>query len=375
MSWTSGEHGISHGPMVPVAGAPDLAAARKVVEVLDDHGIPAILDRDVEGAYVPRVPDAINVLVPMSMLVPARRVLASRSSRAPTSTPAPRFDVSIAQSSPSRAETSSSGLHARAEHTGTSRPLRVEDFGTYDADEDEEELAPLDVVLPEPSPLNARLSVAIGAVALGIAAQRLLETVWREDVRAALSARWDLLAVEPWRLITAGFIHGGPSHFISNAIFGVVIGVVLFGTHRIGATALVWLIASMVGMSAEALLSPEAWIVGASAGNYGLVGLWAHGQLQRSRVSTLPRRERIRTVGVLLLLVPGALTPFSSTGSKIAIMAHAAGFVAGFACGYPFVRRLVPGGFARIDRRSRAAGAVAVGLVLLAAGAAALTYA
>ncbi|MEQ8278879.1 MAG: rhomboid family intramembrane serine protease [Deltaproteobacteria bacterium] len=376
MSYSDGENAISHGPMVPVAGAPDLAAARAVVELLDEHGILAIHDRDVVGAYIPRVDNnTINILVPLSMLASARRVLASKQSSA-SSTPAPRFVVSMTSTAPERVSADSSGQRTRArDPLGVPRPPRLEEYRRYEDEDEDDETAPIDVILPEPTPLNLRLSVAIGSIALGTAAQRLLETFWREDVRAALSAQWSRLAVEPWRLVTAGFIHGGPSHFISNALFGVLIGVVLFGTHRIGATAFVWLVSSMVGMSAEALLSPEAAIVGASAGNYGLVGLWAHGQLQRSRVSALPRRERIRTVGVLLLLVPGALTPFSSTGSKIAIMAHAAGFVAGFALGYPFLRRLLPSEFERIDQRSRWAGVLAIVVVVLCVAAAAVTYA
>lgn len=378
MTFEDGESAVSHGPMVPVAGTPDEATARAVVAVLDAHHIPAILDREIEGAYIPRAVDNIGVLVPMSMLGKARSVLSrdegglvrvggSSSRRAPMNPPQER-------ALPERmsAESSSSS-------TWTEDPFRRErppiaDDVEIDLDDDEDDLDALDVVLPEPSSLNTRLSIAIAAIAIGAGTQRILEALWRDDVRGAFAARWDRLFVEPWRLVTAGFVHGGPSHYISNALFGVMIGVVLFGTHRVGATAFVWVFSSAVGLFAESLLSPAAWIVGASAGNYGLVGLWAHGQLERSRVSTLPRRERLRTVGVLLLLVPGALTPFSSTGTKIAIMAHAAGFVAGFLAGYPFSRRLRPEDFSRIDIRSRVAGVLAFAIVVGAVTWAAAVY-
>ena len=114
---------------------------------------------------------------------------------------------------------------------------------------------------------------------------------------------------------------------------------------------------------------PNATVIGASAGNYGLVGLWACGQLQRARAAALPTRERLRTLGVLLLLLPGAFTPFSSTGSRIAVFAHALGFVGGFVLGPVFLRRLHDQDGARTDRlvrRSRWAGGFAVVLTATA---------
>lgn len=100
-------------------------------------------------------------------------------------------------------------------------------------------------------------------------------------------------------------------------------------------------------------------VLGASAGNYGLVGLWAKGQLERSHRAMLPRWDRLRTVGVILLLVPGALTPVTSNGSRVAVLAHAVGFVAGFLGGYVFHRRLGPVEDPSIGRRARWAAILA----------------
>ena len=354
MPFSEGEGAISSGPMIPIHGASSEHDARAVVDLLESHQILAIVDHDVPGAYVPPTPYTFSVLVPMSMVGAAQKVLQARQS--PTNVSAPARSAS--------------------EPSVTAPPSVAYTMLDDEDDEDDEDFnGPLDVPLPEPTSLNARLSVALAAIAGGAATQRLLEVFWGENMlRGMLATRWDRLFEEPWRLVTAGFVHGGASHFISNALFGLLIGVVLFGTHRVGATAIVWLLSSIVGLGAEAALSQNAWIVGASAGNYGLVGLWAHGQLQRSRVALLPRRERLRTLGVLLLLVPGAMTPFSSTGTKIAIMAHAAGFVAGFALGYPWRRRLLERGFGRIDRWSRVGGVAAIVITVAAWSMALWTY-
>ncbi|MEL6190210.1 MAG: rhomboid family intramembrane serine protease, partial [Myxococcota bacterium] len=232
--------------------------------------------------------------------------------------------------------------------------------GGYAPDDDGEDTL-REVELPEAAtPVATRLKLALGAIAVGSVAQQLL-TTWlgSEQVLEAFGARQPLLS-ELHRLVTAASIHGGPAHALSNAAFGLVFGVVLFGTHRVGATAWVWLLSSAVGLAAEVSLSPGVVVIGASAGNYGLVGLWTRGQLQRAELAVLPRREVLKTWGVILLLLPGALTPFSSTGSRIAVLAHVVGFLTGLALGAHYRRRLLPAGFDTITRRSLAAGVSAL---------------
>ena len=114
-----------------------------------------------------------------------------------------------------------------------------------------------------------------------------------------------------------------------------------------------WLVASMLGLLAQLSTPDTILVAGASAGNYGLVGLWAKGQLERSALSLLPRRERLRTLGVLILLVPGALTPVSSTGSNVAVLAHVVGFVCGFLMGAIFHRRLGQAPNPELEQRAR----------------------
>ena len=82
-------------------------------------------------------------------------------------------------------------------------------------------------------------------------------------------------------------------------------------------------------------------------------------------MSLLPRRERLRTLGVLLLLIPGALTPVSSTGSNVAVLAHVIGFVAGFLMGSVFHRRLGQVEDPELELRSQYGFTASVLLVVL----------
>lgn len=360
--------------MVPVLASNDEGRSRAALSLLEAHGIPALLDADLEGGAFVGFHDPVpegwsQVLVPISMRANALEVLRNYEGEgaARRSRPASAFEVprpgtrGLRSPTPMNAE-----LGLRALQRGVS-------YGS-DPEHDVPGLAPGEVLddglrgadLPEPSPLTGRLTTALSAIAFGGAMQQLLSW-WKgpETLLAQLAARsghWD----ELHRLVTASFLHGGPGHFLSNAGFGLVFGAVLFGTHGVGAAALVWLLSSAVGLSAEVGMSSAALVIGASAGNYGLVGLWARGQLERSRVAVLPRRERLKTIGVLLLLLPGALTPFSSTGTRIAVLAHVAGFMTGYLLGFVFPRRLLSQDLDRLEDRSRLAGLVAV--VIAAAG-------
>lgn len=373
----SGEGATSTGPLVPVATSEDVQQSRMVARVLEGHGIPAIIDSDLDvplvGLHVPSPPGWAQVCVPAAMRGAALEVIEKlakgeiQGSSAPPEAPAPADTPAPARRP-----------FPKTDEELEQAMLEALARGVMDDDEDEEEPAfepghgpgqsydaPRRIEVPEP-PFAGRLRLALLAVAFGVLVQALLRA-WVGDsgLVAGFAARAPLIE-ELHRLITASFLHGGPMHMFSNAAFGLVFGAVLFGTHRAGATALVWLLSSAVGMGLEITLNPEASVLGASAGNYGLVGLWAHGQLERARLAPLPRREVMATLGVLLLLVPGALTPLSSSGTRIAVIAHIGGFFAGYLAGKVFRRRLLAGGWERIERRSRTAGLLAVSLTAAA---------
>ncbi len=355
---TSGTGAVSTGSMVPVFAARDVGTATKVVDLLESHEIPAIVDSELAGPTGLSLSDRPRVWVPSTMLPAAKAILQDLQAEAPATRVATSAGQTWSTWSPAQI------VPSQAPTLPPEPPELV-----VEAPVPDEIMEP---AMPEQGPTAPRLGFALAAIAFGLILQRGLEG--QLGIRGAVQAFGASAAVlqEPWRLVTAGFMHGSLSHMLSNAGFGLLIGVVLFGTHRIGATCLVWLLASFAGIGAELLMSPNVVVIGASAGNYGLVGLLAFGQLQRSSTMLLPRRERIRTVGLMLLLVPGAFTPFSATGTKIAVIAHGVGFLVGLLSGVFFKRRLNPEGFASIDWRSKVAGGIAGLVTVVGTGAALL---
>lgn len=350
--FSTGEGAVSTGAMVPVFDARDSGSATAVAALLESHAIPAIIDSELAGPTGLRHGETPRVYVPSTMLPAAKAILQKR--KAPPK-PAPDQVSTPLDWVPARVVTTQSALDVRPPPAPVVAPPTV-----ADVPEDEDDDLPLERPLPDPGPLAPRLIIALVAIAFGLALQRGVElALGTRGAALALGASVEILEA-PWRLVTAGFMHGSLGHMLSNATFGLMIGVVLFGTHRIGATCAVWVLTSMAGIGAELYMSPGSLVIGASAGNYGLVGLWAAGQLQRAKVVPLPRREVLRTIGILLLLVPGAFTPFSSSGTKIAVAAHGFGFLAGLVLGKVFRRRLDDDHARRIDTVALGTGVAAV---------------
>ncbi len=350
MTTQMGEGAISSGPMVPVYQVRDPEKIRRALEVLDSAHVPALLADDVPGLLMAPVPAEVGVIVVPLRLLEAAKVALRREGLLAASDPAP-----------SASPAASVGLAAGSvgSSVGESRPasLRPVPFAVRrpsvaDAPEDPDE--PIETPLYEASPVQTRLIVALAGCAMGavLQASLLVGGGGLSELRRFLALRWDgtTFAGNP---ITAGFVHNSTTHFFSNLAFGLVLGTVLLGTHGVGATALVWLCASVVGIVAEAYLSPNVFVLGASAGIYGLVGLWLRGELRRAGRAALPWRARIRAAGVILLLAPGALSPVSSSGSQVAVLAHLVGFGVGLMSGGLFPRWLDERDRERGERRGR----------------------
>ncbi|MBX2811667.1 MAG: rhomboid family intramembrane serine protease [Myxococcales bacterium] len=336
--------------MVPVLASNDENRSRAVLTLLEAHGIPGMLDTDLNGAFVgfhdPVPPGWYQVLVPTSMRAAALRILREHEGDGER------------RGAPGAAPHVIAALPSWWRPEGESGP--ADDISTSNEEllEDEDYSQTVDAELLRPT--DERIRLALLAVVFGIVVQELL-VMWFGDRQVILTlGAKSPIGTELYRLVTAGFLHGGAAHMVSNAALGLVFGVALFGTHGLGATALVWLLASIAGMGAEVLLSPDSIVIGSSAGNYGLVGLWASGQWQRSSATQLPKRERLKTLGILLLLLPGALAPFSYTGTRIAVFAHIVGFLGGVLAGLWFQRRLHTHDIQHIEVQSRKAGWVAV---------------
>ncbi|MBI2374983.1 MAG: rhomboid family intramembrane serine protease [Deltaproteobacteria bacterium] len=318
----------SLGFMVAVHEAASHEEANRLVEVLNTRAIPALVqsrELGVSGLITPAGERDIWILVPQSMRLDALSILDQQR------------DAII------RAE--ALALLSRAREAQTlprawpppplPRPSLVP--AGDEVDEDDTLREPIDAPA---AALSARVLAAALGIGGGVLAQRLLESGLGDRA-------YRLLAVSPnhpdewWRLVTAGFLHSGLAHFAMNGLFALILGSVLFGTHGFGAVIATWVLTSAAGLFAEMSFTPAQYVLGASAGIYGLIGLWWGGQSERARRAVLPRRERWRAAGVIVLLIPGALTPFTSSGGGVAVLAHLFGFLVGRGLSMVFRRRFV----------------------------------
>lgn len=90
-------------------------------------------------------------------------------------------------------------------------------------------------------------------------------------LRAGALERSRVWAGEPWRLLTAAFLHVGPFHLASNVVFGFLVCRIVeraLGPRRL----LVLYVASALGGSALSLLGQDGVSAGASGALFGILG-------------------------------------------------------------------------------------------------------
>ena len=140
---------------------------------------------------------------------------------------------------------------------------------------------------------------------------------------------WEAVVQEHqwWRLVTAGFLHGGLIHILMNSWVLYDLGAQVeqvFETPRF----LVIYLLSTVGGFYFSLRMSHAPSIGASAGITGLIGaMIAFGVLNRSSLGTAIRNFYLRWVVYILAM---GLFP----GFRTDNWAHIGGLLAGFAVGY-----------------------------------------
>ena len=129
-----------------------------------------------------------------------------------------------------------------------------------------------------------------------------------------------------WRLITAGFLHGGLLHILMNSwvLFDLGANVEQFyGTSRM---LVIYFVATITGFLASMFWNPGL-SVGASAGLLGLIGaMIAFGVTQRSALGTAIRSMYMRWL--IYVLIFGFIVPFVDNA------AHLGGLAGGFAVAY-----------------------------------------
>ena len=139
---------------------------------------------------------------------------------------------------------------------------------------------------------------------------------------------------QPWRLLTSLFIHADPAHVLWNGLSMVVFAVPVVLEIGYLRAAAIYLAGGALGGVAGAWAVPDGVVLfGSSGGVSALFGAWVAMTLVRARHDGLPRRARIRVIGVALLILPSLLTSIGSSGRPISVAAHLGGLAAGLAAG------------------------------------------
>lgn len=135
-----------------------------------------------------------------------------------------------------------------------------------------------------------------------------------------------IMAGQWWRLITAGFLHGGVLHILMNSWVLFDVGAQVeesFGTSRF---LVLYFISNITGFLVSTFWSPLTTSVGASAAIFGLIGaMIALGVRDRSSYGAAIRRLYMRwaVFALVMSLLPG-----------IDMGAHIGGLAGGFIVAY-----------------------------------------
>jgi rhomboid protease GluP len=145
-----------------------------------------------------------------------------------------------------------------------------------------------------------------------------------------------LQAGQWWRLITAGFLHGGLLHILMNSWVLFDLGAQAEETYGTSRYLTLYFISTITGFLASAYWSPTLSI-GSSAGIFGLLGcMIAAGVRDKSSYGSAMRGMYLKWAiyGFLMGLIPGFFGIFAADNA-----AHlggvAGGFIVGFAAGTP----------------------------------------
>lgn len=211
-----------------------------------------------------------------------------------------------------------------------------------------ERMARLDALAARPG--RARLGAALALACAGVFAVQLASPeLAYAGVFSALLVRLG----EPWRIVTANFLHASPAHLLLNALGLAALGLLAersLGGRGAGAAVAL----AGVGAMAASYAAGYEHALGASGLVYGLAGalLWLELRAPEALPVAwrLPRRLFVGLLALetlLLVALPG-----------IAHAAHAGGFLGGA------VAAALAGPRLRAERRPRRALALANGLAL-----------
>jgi membrane associated rhomboid family serine protease len=163
-----------------------------------------------------------------------------------------------------------------------------------------------------------------------------------------------------WRLITAGFLHGGLLHILMNSWVLFDLGVQVEQAYGTSRYLVFYFVSTITGFLASSYWSPYLSI-GASAGIFGLIGaMIALGMRDRSSYGAAVRSIYVRWAmyGLAMGILP-SLIGISFMDNAAHIGGIAGGFLIAYVAGTPGYSRTVEGFW-------RAASGVAIAITALA---------
>jgi rhomboid protease GluP len=163
----------------------------------------------------------------------------------------------------------------------------------------------------------------------------LTSSVGESRALAILGAKYGpwILAGQWWRLVTAGFLHGGLTHILMNSWVLFDLGAQVEEVYGMNRMIVFYFVSTVGGFFASTLWSPLSLSVGASAGIFGLIGaMIALGVRHRSALGDHIRSLYLRWAIYGLLF---GLLPFFQIDNAAHIGGLAAGFGAGYLAGLP----------------------------------------
>ena len=159
-----------------------------------------------------------------------------------------------------------------------------------------------------------------------------------------------------WRLLTAGFLHGGILHLLMNSWVLFDLGAATEEAYGTSRYLVIYFLSTITGFYGSYLWNPGVASVGSSAGIFGLLGaMIALGVRDKSSYGAALRAHYIQW-GIYAILLSAL---FSATDNAAHIGGVAGGFAIAYVAGTP---RLTGYG----ERLWQFAGAAAVGLTAIA---------
>jgi rhomboid protease GluP len=165
-----------------------------------------------------------------------------------------------------------------------------------------------------------RGSISAGGMDLSIDGRTLVDFGAKFGPYIVYRSEW-------WRLVTAGFLHGGILHILMNSWVLFDLGAQVEETYGTARYLVFYFVSTITGFLASLYWSPNTPSIGASAALCGLIGaMIAMGIRDRSSYGDAIKRDYIRWFIYILI--------FGIFVGGIDNAAHIGGLAGGFAIGY-----------------------------------------